>query len=108
MNKTGLFGFPLEENYSENVQEKEEGSRSSEEEPEKEEKEEQEEEEESSSSEEEEEKMDDDEPDPSKPLREKGDEDLKDTFPKEVQRFLDRGKTQDYAEIAAISMPYYL
>ena len=38
MSKTGLFGFPLEENYNENVEEREEESSSSEEEPEKEEK----------------------------------------------------------------------
>ncbi len=69
MSKTGLFGFPLEENYNENVEEKEEESSSSEEEPE------QEKEEETSSSEEEQE-MDDDEPDPWKPLREKVGEDL--------------------------------
>ena len=38
MSKTGLFGFPLEENYNENVKEKEEESSSSEEEPEEEKK----------------------------------------------------------------------
>ena len=55
MSKTGLFGFPLEENYNENVEEKDEESSSSEEEPEQEKKEE-------TSSSEEEEEMDDDEP----------------------------------------------
>ena len=99
MSKTDLFGFPLEENNNETVEEKEEESSSSEEEPEKEEKEEQEEEEESSGSEEEE----DDEPDPWQPLREKVGEDLKESYLKEVQRFLDREKSQDYAEIAAFN-----
>ena len=37
MIKTGLFGFPLEESYNENVEEKEEESSSFEEKPEKEE-----------------------------------------------------------------------
>ena len=96
MSKTGLFDFPLEENYNENVGEKEEESSSSEEEPE------QEKEEETSSSEEEQE-MDDDEPDPWKPLREKVGEDLEESYLKEVQQLLDKGKTQDYAEIAAFN-----
>ena len=47
--------------------------------------------------------MDDDEPDPWKPLREKGGEDLKESYLKEVQRFMDRGKTQDYIESAALN-----
>ena len=47
--------------------------------------------------------MDDDEPDPWKPLREKVGEDIKESWLKEVKRFLDRGKTQDYAEIAAFN-----
>ena len=93
MSKTGLFGFPLEENYNENVEKKEEESSSSVEEPE------QEKEEETSSSKEEQE-MDDDEPDPWKPLPEKVGEDLDESYLKEVQQFLDKGKTQDYAEIA--------
>ena len=42
----------------------------------------------------------DDEPDPWKPLREKVGEDTQETYLKEVQQFLDREKTQDYAEIA--------
>ena len=96
MSKAGLFGFPLEENYNENVEEKEEESSSSEEEPE------QEKEEETSSSEEEG-KIDDDEPDPWKPLREKVGEDLEESYLKEVQQFLDKGKTQDYAETAAFN-----
>ena len=75
MSKTGLFGFLLEENYNENVEEKEEESSSSEEEPE------QEKEEETSSSEEEQE-MDEE------------------SYLKEVQQFPDKGKPQDYAEIA--------
>ena len=95
MSKTGLFGFPLEEYYNENVEEKEEGSSSSEEEPE------QEKEEETSSSEEEQE-MDDDEPDSWKPLREKVGKDLEESYQKEVQQFLDKGKTQDYAETATL------
>ena len=47
--------------------------------------------------------MDDNETDPWKPLREKVGEDLEESYPKEVQRFLDRGKSQDYAEIAAFN-----
>ena len=65
--------------------EKEEESSSSEEEPE------QEKEEETSSSEEEQE-MDDDEPDPWKPLREKVGEDMRESYLKEVQQFLDIGE----------------
>ena len=86
----------MEENYNENVEEKEEESSSSEEEPE------QEKEEETSSSEEEQE-MDDDEPDPWKPLRENVGEDLEESYLKEVQQLVDKGKTQDYAEIAAFN-----
>ena len=47
--------------------------------------------------------MDDNEPDPWKPLREKVGEDLEESYLKEVQQFLDKGKTQDYAEIAAFN-----
>ena len=47
--------------------------------------------------------MDDDESDPWRPLREKVGEDIQETYLKEVQQFLDRGKTQDYAEIAAFN-----
>ena len=86
----------MEENYNENVEEKEEESSSSEEESE------QEKEEETSSSEKERE-IDDDEPDPWKPLCEKVGEDLKESYLKEVQQFLDKGKTQDYAETAAFN-----
>ena len=45
----------------------------------------------------------DDEPDPWEPLREKVGEDTQETYLKEVQQFLDREKTQDYAEIAGFS-----
>ena len=100
MSKTGLFGFPLEEEYDENVEEKEEESSSSKEEPE------QEKEEETNSSEEEG-KIDDDERDPRKPLRDKVVEDLEESYLKEVQQFLDKGKTQDYVRLP-LSMPYYL
>ena len=50
-------------------------------------------------------KVDDDEPDydPWKLLRENVGEDLEEQFLKEVQRFLDRGKSKDYAEIAAFN-----
>ena len=43
---------------------------------------------------------DDDEPDPRAPLREKVGEGIKESCLREVQQFLGRGKTQDYAEIA--------
>ena len=101
MSKTYLFGFPVEEYNDENVEEKEEESSSSEEEPE-EEKEEQD-EEKSSSSEEEEREENEPDYDPWKPLRGKVGEDLEEQFLKEVQRFLDRGKCKDYAEIAAFN-----
>ena len=39
----------------------------------------------------------DDGPDPWSPLRQKVGEDLKETYLKEVQQFLDRGKSQHYA-----------
>ena len=61
------------------------------------------EEEDTSSSEEEEEADDDDEPDPWRPLRQKVGEDLKEIYLKEVQQFLDRGKSQRYAENAAFN-----
>ena len=86
----------MEEYNDENVEEKEEESSSSKEEPE-EEKEEQDEEKSSSS---EEEEREDDEPDYD---RVKVGEDLEQQFLKEVQRFLDRGKSKDYAEIAAFN-----
>ena len=45
--------------------------------------------------------MDDDEPDPWKPLREKVGKGMRESYLKEVQQFLDKGKTQEYAEIVA-------
>jgi len=81
-----------------------EEERRSEEEPEEEPEEEQEKEEDSSCSEEEGEVEDDESDyDPWNPLRANVGEDLKEPFMKEVQRFLDRGKTQDYAENAAFN-----
>ena len=67
--------------------------------------EEHEEEEENSSSSEEEGETDDDEPDfdPWDPLRKQVGEDLKESYMEEVKRFLDKGKTQDYAEKAAFN-----
>jgi len=91
---TDIFG-PVEDNSDENVEEEEEVDK---EEPE----EEQEEEEDSSSSEEEEE-ADDDEPDPWSPLRQNVGEDVKETYLKEVQQFLDKRKSQNYAENAAFN-----
>ena len=90
---TDIFG-PVEDNNDENVEEEVD-----EEEPE----EEQEEDEDSSSSEEEEE-ADDDEPDPWSPLRQNVGEDVKETYLKEVQQFLDKGKSQTYAENAAFNV----
>ena len=90
---TDIFG-PVEDNNDENVEEEEE--------PE----EEQEEEEDDSSSEEAEE-ADDDEPDPWSPLRQNVGEDLKEPYLKEVQQFLDKGKSQNYPKML-LSMPYYL
>ena len=90
---TGIFG-PVEEDNDENVKEEVE-----EEEPEQE----QEEVEDSSSCEEEEE-AGDDEPDPWRPLRQKVGEDLKEPHLKEVQQFLDKGKSQEYAENAAFNI----
>ena len=91
---TDIFG-PVEENNDENVEEEEEVEK---EEPEGE----QEDEEDSSSSEEEEETYDD-EPDPWSPLRQKVGKDLKGPYLKEVQQFVDTGKSQDYAENAAFN-----
>ena len=64
-----------------------------------------EEEEENSSSSEEEGETDDDEPDfdPWDPLRKQVEEDFKESYMEEVKRFLDKGKTQDYAEKAAFN-----
>ena len=98
-----IFG-PVEENNDENIEEEEqEEEEEVEEEQEEEEPEEEPEEEETSSSEEEEEADDDDEPDPWRPLRQKVGEDLKETYLKEVQQFLDRGKSQHYAENATFN-----
>jgi len=90
---TDIFG-PVEDNNDGNVEDEEEVD---EEEPE----EEQEEEEDSSSSEEEE--ADDDEPVLWSPLRQNVGEHLKETYLKEVQQFLDKGKSQIYAENAAFN-----
>ena len=101
---TDIFG-PVEENNDERVEEEEqEDEEEVEEEQEEEEHEEEPEEEETSSSEEEEEADDDDEPDPWRPLRQKVGEDIKETYLKEVQQFLDRGKSQEYAENAAFNI----
>ena len=111
---TDIFG-PVEENNDENIEEKEEQEQEEEQEEEEEVEEEQEEEEpeerpeeepeeeETSSSEEDEKVDDDDEPDPWRPLRQKVGEDFKETYLKEVQQFLDRGKSQHYAENAAFN-----
>ena len=103
---TDIFG-PVEENNDENIEEDEEQEEEEEEEVEEEQKEEEPEEEpeeeETSSSEEEEEADDDDKPDPWRALRQKVGEDLKETYLKEVQQFLDRGKSQHYAENAAFN-----
>ena len=95
---TDIFG-PLDENNDENIEEEEEVK----EEQEQEEPEEEPEEEETSSCEEEEEADDDDEPDPWRPLHQKVGKDLKETYLKDVQQFLDRGKSQHYAENAAFN-----
>jgi len=65
----------------------------------------QEEEEEKSSSSEEEEELEDDEPcyDPWSPLRKEVGKDIKEPFMKQVQRFMDKGKKQTYAEDAAFN-----
>ena len=97
---TDIFGS-VEESNDENIEEEEQ-----EEEVEEEQEEEEPEEEETSNSEEEEEADDDDEPDPWRPLRQKVGEDLKETYLKEVQQFLDGGKSQHYAENAAFNSPY--
>ena len=92
---TDIFG-PVEENNDENIEEEEQ-----EEEEVEEEQEEEPEEEETSNSEEEEEADDGDEPDPWSPLRHNVGEE---TYLKEVQQFLDRGKSQHYAENAAFNV----
>ena len=95
---TDIFG-PVEENNDENI----EGEEQEEDEEVEEQEEEEPEEEETSSSEEEEEGDDDNEPDPWHPLRQKVGEDMKETCLREVQQFLDRGKSQHYAENAAFN-----
>ena len=96
---TDIFG-PVEENNDENIEDEEQEE---DEEVEEQEEEEPEEEETSSSEEEEEEADDDNEPDPWHPLRQKVGEDIKETYLSEVQQFLDRGKSQHYAENAAFN-----
>ena len=91
---TDIFGS-VEENNDENIEEEVE------EEEDKEPEEEEEKEEDTSCSEEEEEADDDDVLDPWSPLTQNDGEDLKETYLKEVQQFLDRGKSQHYAEMAA-------
>ena len=93
---TDIFG-PVEDNNDENIEEEVE------EEEEKEPEEEEEKEEDTSSSEEEGEADDDNEPDPRSPLRQNVGEDLKETYLKEVQQFLDGGKSQHYAEKASFN-----
>ena len=89
---TDIFG-PVGEKNDENIEEDEEKEKEEEveEEQEEEEPEEEPEDEETSSSEEEEEANDDEEPDPWRLLRQKVGEDLKETYLREVQQFLDRG-----------------
>jgi len=91
---TDIFG-PVEDNNYENVEEEEEVD---EEEPE------EEQEDDDSSSSEEEEEADDDEPDPWSPLRQNVGEVVKETYLKEVQQFLDKEKSQNYAENAAFNV----
>ena len=94
-----IFG-PVEENSDENIEEEVEEEEEEEEDPDEEQ---EEKEDDTSSSEEEGEADDDDETDPWSPLRQKVGEDLKETYLKEVQQFLDRGKSQHYAENAAFN-----
>ena len=91
---TDMFG-PIEDNNDENIEEEEEVE---EVEPE----EEQEGEEGSSSFKEEE--ADNYEPDPWSLLHKKVRKDLKESFLKEVQQFLDKGESQEYAENAAFNI----
>ena len=93
---TDIFG-PVEENNDENIEQEEE------EELEEEQEEEEPEEEDTSSSEEEEEADDGAERDPWLPLRQKVGESINETYLREVQQFLDRGKSQHYAENAAFN-----
>jgi hypothetical protein len=86
-----------EERNEENIEEEKESEDDSEEEQEK---------EGDSSSSEEEGEVEDNVPDydPWSPLRKEVGEYLKEPYMKEVQRFLDKGKTQDYAEVAAFNV----
>jgi len=68
---------------------------------------EEEQEDEDSDSSEKEEEADEDEPDPWSPLRQKAGEDVKETYLKEVQQFLDKGKSRNYAQMLLL-MLYYL
>ena len=95
---TDIFG-PVEDNKDENIEEEVEEEEDDDEEPE----EEEENEDDTSSSEEEGEVDDDDEPDPWSPLRQNVGKDLKETYLKEVQQFLDKGKSQHYAENAVFN-----
>ena len=85
----------MKENNDENIEEEVEEEDT---------KEEEEKEEETSSSEDEGGADDDDEPDPWSPLRQKIGEDLSETYLKEVQQFLDRGKFQHYDGNAAFNV----
>ena len=96
---TDIFG-PVEENNDENIEQEEQEEQ---EELEEEQEEEEPEEEETSSSEEEEEADDGAERDPWLLLRQKVGESINETYLKEVQQFLDRGKSQHYAENAAFN-----
>ena len=93
---TDIFG-PVEDNNDENIEDEEQ----EEDEEVEEEQEEEEPEEEETSSSEEEEKADDD--NPWHPLCQKVGEDMKATYLRVVQQFLDRGKSQHYAENAAFN-----
>ena len=86
-----IFGPVKEDNQDEDIEEEEDAE---EEEPEEGQVE------EDSSSSEEEAKADKDELDPWSPLRDKFGEDL---YLKEVQKFLDQGKSQNYAENASFN-----
>ena len=66
-------------------------------------KKEEEKEEDTSSSEEDGEVYDDDEPDPRSPLRKNVGKDLQEIYLEELQQFLNRGKSQHYAENVAFN-----
>ena len=98
---TDSFG-PVDETNDENIEVEDVGEEQ-EEEPE----EEEEKKEDTSSSEEEEKPEVADEPDPWRPLRQKVGEDIKETYLKEVQQILDRGKSNTMPKMP-LSMSYYL